>query len=267
MIHFGSALIAAHAPLVHLPVRTGQCKEFIMSRLYAVTMLLAASLLGLSAGCADSEQDRRMVMLEDQNRSLQQAVEEANRRMRALDEERTNLATDRNRAGADRQRLMTELAAERQANQDLQARLDAVPPPAPVASGWTRVEGGAMIRLKGSVLFKVGSNALTDQARKTLDQVAAVIKSDYADKDILVIGHTDDQPIEKSGWDDNYQLSAERSLAVVRYLLGRGIPATRLVVSGCGEYRPRAENVSSANREMNRRVELFAIELSALSEG
>jgi chemotaxis protein MotB len=122
-----------------------------------------------------------------------------------------------------------------------------------------------MIRLKGSVLFHVGSNALTDEARKTLDAVANVIKKDYPEKDILIIGHTDDQPIEKSGWDDNYQLSAERSLGVVRYLISRGISPKKLVVAGAGEYRERAPNSSDANREKNRRVELFAIELKALA--
>jgi len=236
-----------------------------MSRLKGVALWIVGSTVLAAAGCADSERDRHMTMLEDQNRSLQQAVEEANRRLQSLDQDRVSLAQERNQAAADRQRLTDQLAAAERANQDLQARLDSVPPPAPVASGWTAVEGGAMIRLKGSVLFQVGSNALTDEARKSLDSVAAVIKSDYPEKDILIIGHTDDQPIEKSGWDDNYQLSAERSLAVVRYLIGRGISPSRLVVAGCGEYRPRAENNSAANREKNRRVELFAIELKALS--
>ncbi|RME41480.1 MAG: flagellar motor protein MotB, partial [Planctomycetota bacterium] len=73
-------------------------------------------------------------------------------------------------------------------------------------------------------------------------------------------GHTDDTPIRKSGWKDNYELSAQRALAVVRYLGSKGIDFKRLIACACGEHRPRVPNRSAAERARNRRVEIFAVD-------
>ncbi|HRX87797.1 MAG TPA: OmpA family protein, partial [Phycisphaerae bacterium] len=57
-----------------------------------------------------------------------------------------------------------------------------------------------------------------------------------------------------------YELSAERALAVVRWLKERGVSPSRLVACGVGEYRPRVPNTSRDNRAKNRRVEIFALD-------
>jgi flagellar motor protein MotB len=128
------------------------------------------------------------------------------------------------------------------------------------APGWTPVPGGAMIAIEGSVLFAPGKIAVRNEARRTLDSIVSTVEGQYAEKDVMVFGHTDDQPIKKSGWADNYQLSTERSLAVVRYLKEHGVTPSRLVACGCGEHRPRVANSSEGNRASNRRVEIYAID-------
>ena len=143
------------------------------------------------------------------------------------------------------------------------SELETRKPEAP--AGWTPVAGGGMITIENSVLFAPGRPTLRQQARRALDAVASTLEGEYGDKDILVFGHTDDQPIKKSGWQDNWQLSTERSLAVVRYLRDRGVSPTRLVGCGCGEHRPRVANSSDSNRAANRRVEIYAIDPAMLN--
>jgi chemotaxis protein MotB len=117
-----------------------------------------------------------------------------------------------------------------------------------------------MIAIEGSVLFDSGKVKLKGEGPKVLDAIASTVASRYSDKDIMVFGHTDDAPIKKSGWKDNYELSAQRALAVVRYMAERGISPRQLVACGCGEHRPRVANDSNKSRAQNRRVEIFALD-------
>ena len=72
---------------------------------------------------------------------------------------------------------------------------------------------------------------------------------------LQVDGHTDDVPV--SGvYRDNWQLSTERALSVVRYLIQQGVPAERLAATGYGEFQPIAKGTSIDARSRNRRIEL-----------
>jgi chemotaxis protein MotB len=117
-----------------------------------------------------------------------------------------------------------------------------------------------MIAIEGEVLFDSGKVKLRSGAKGVLQKVRDVVGNQYVDKDILIFGHTDDQPIKKSGWEDNYQLSSERALAVVRWMKENGITPNRLVACGAGEFRPRVPNSNAKNRQQNRRVEIFALD-------
>lgn len=147
----------------------------------------------------------------------------------------------------------------------LRADLAGRPIVEPAPAGWTAVPGGGMISIEENILFAPGKAVLRDEARKTLDGIVSTLSGEYGSKDIMVIGHTDDRPIKKSGWADNFELSAERGLAVVRYLKDHGVAPDRLVAAGCGEHRPRVPNTTEPNRLSNRRVEIFALESTARS--
>jgi chemotaxis protein MotB len=187
-------------------------------------------------------------------------LEEANRtltgRLNLTRGELESAVRDRNELNQRFQSTLSEIDA-------LNSQLAARPEPQEAATGWTAVPGGAMIAIEGQVLFEPGKITLRDEARAMLDAVRSTLEGEYSNKDVLVFGHTDDRPIKKSGWADNYQLSTERALAVVRYLSGQGVSAKRLVACGCGEHRPRAANTSQANRAMNRRVEIYALDPQA----
>lgn len=225
----------------------------MMARKQWITLGLASLVAIAGPGCAENKYKERISMLEDQNRQL---TDELNRASANMDDaERRRSEWDRALAEARREadRLRMQLAeAQNQPPQIIRE-------PA-AAPGWTNVPGGAMIAIEGSVLFAPGKTVLRDQAKKTLDSIVSAVQGQYSDKDILVFGHTDNTPIKKSGWEDNWQLSSERALAVVRYLGSRGVGSARLAACGCGEHRPRASNSDESGRSKNRRVEIFALE-------
>jgi chemotaxis protein MotB len=185
------------------------------------------------------------------------ALEERNRQ---LNNQLNRARADLDAATRDRAALDQRLAAAIRDVDSLRAQLSDRPEPEAAPAGWTAVPGGGMIAIEESILFAPGKVTLREEARRTLDGIVSTIEGEYAGKDIMVFGHTDDRPIKKSGWADNWQLSTERALAVVRYLREHGVSAARLVAAGCGENRPRVENNTEPNRLANRRVEIFAID-------
>ena len=71
-----------------------------------------------------------------------------------------------------------------------------------------------------------------------------------------VVGHTDTDPIKKSKWKDNWELSAQRALSVLRYLVKRGITKEKIQAVGCGESQSIASNSTASGKARNRRVEI-----------
>ena len=77
---------------------------------------------------------------------------------------------------------------------------------------------------------------------------------------VIVVGHTDDQPIHSLKFKDNFALSAARAKAVLA-ILGQGLDDPgRLESGGAGASQPIALPPDlPANRARNRRVELTYI--------
>jgi chemotaxis protein MotB len=122
-----------------------------------------------------------------------------------------------------------------------------------------RMHGEMMtVTLHDEVLFAPGSADLKPGSKKLLDKVASVLTGEYKGYSIRVEGHTDSTPIRKTKekWDDNWELSCNRALAVVRYLTQKGVEDGRIYAAGFGSVRPVAANTSVAGRAKNRRVEI-----------
>ena len=105
-------------------------------------------------------------------------------------------------------------------------------------------------------MFSSGKASLKSSTSKELDHIQSVLSSQYAGKQVDVIGHTDSDPIKKSKWKDNWELSAQRALSVTRYLVEHGFAQGQIRAVGCGEARPVASNENSAGKAKNRRVEI-----------
>ncbi|MHC4665617.1 MAG: OmpA/MotB family protein [Planctomycetota bacterium] len=116
--------------------------------------------------------------------------------------------------------------------------------------------GTITVTLENKILFSPGKATLKSATSRELDHIESVLRSKYSGKPIDVVGHTDSDPIKRSPWKDNWELSAQRALSVVRYLVKRGMPEDEIRAVGCGAAKPVADNSTAAGKAKNRRVEI-----------
>ena len=120
------------------------------------------------------------------------------------------------------------------------------------------VKGGVVyVSISDKLLFRSGSHKITERAKEVLGKLANVI-NDHNDINILVEGHTDNVPIDRSCFEDNWDLSVKRATAVVRVLQENYYVAPeRMTAAGRGEYIPKADNETDEGRSQNRRTEII----------
>ena len=118
-----------------------------------------------------------------------------------------------------------------------------------------RTERGVRVRLSEAMLFPVADATLEDRAAVPLAVIAWALK-DFP-HEVVVEGHTDDRPVLGGTYRSNWELSVARSYAVLACLAAAGLPPTRLVAAGYGEFLPAASNATERGRAANRRVELL----------
>lgn len=114
-------------------------------------------------------------------------------------------------------------------------------------------ERGVRVTFIDSIAFASGAVELNESARDVLRTVAELATSASA---VEVEGHTDDRPIATAAYPSNWELSAARAAAVVRFLVDQpgALPPDRYVAVGYGEFRPRAPNDIPEGRARNRRI-------------
>lgn len=125
-----------------------------------------------------------------------------------------------------------------------------------------RVVGDRFI-FQSEVLFATGQANISDAGKEQLAEIASALREieEVIPKDIpwvlQIEGHTDSDPIaDNPFFKDNWDLSTERALSVVRFLRSEGIPANRLAAAGYGEFQPIDTQNSEAAKQRNRRIEL-----------
>jgi chemotaxis protein MotB len=116
--------------------------------------------------------------------------------------------------------------------------------------------GTITVTLPNAILFDSGKAELKRATSTELDHIRSVLRDKYPGKQVDVVGHTDTDPIKKSKWKDNWELSAQRALSVLRYLVKRGISEKDIQAVGCGESQPIASNSTASGKAKNRRVEI-----------
>jgi type VI secretion system protein ImpK len=111
-------------------------------------------------------------------------------------------------------------------------------------------------------LFASGSATVNVQHYEVLRRVADAL--DLVPGRVLVVGHTDDQPLTSFRYRDNFELSRERAVAVVGVLRLAIDKNARLEWTGVGSTEPRYKPESlPENRARNRRVEIVHLRENA----
>jgi chemotaxis protein MotB len=115
-----------------------------------------------------------------------------------------------------------------------------------------------ILRVKGQVLFPPASSTFDPKAKKVLNELAKIIIQ-HPEYRLDVGGHTDPRPISTPKYDSNWELSALRATAVLRYLVDQGVSPRRMTATGYADTDPIVPNTSLENMAKNRRVE-FVLE-------
>jgi chemotaxis protein MotB len=118
---------------------------------------------------------------------------------------------------------------------------------------------GVEIAINAKVLFHSGEARLLPDSIGVLDGVAKVLATHSA-KNILVEGHSDSVPIATAQYASNWELSAARAGAVVRFFVDKGIEPHRLSAIGRADNVPLVLGDDVAARAANRRVTILVQE-------
>lgn len=117
--------------------------------------------------------------------------------------------------------------------------------------------GNYVISIPAEITFPSGKAELTKQGKEALKVVARVLLEDHGGGHYWIEGHTDTDPITKSNWDSNRDLSVARAMAVLHFLVEDcNVPDERCVVAGHGQYDPLTANDDKSGKARNRRVEI-----------
>ena len=183
----------------------------------------------------------------------------------ALVVKNTNLQSQLSRAGVDNDALKAQLTDTKGTLgakiKELQDKL---------ASG---AGGGSAIRLAdgktplyyktlgGDLLFSSGMATLTAGGQKALAGIVVELKAKHSGQVVRVYGYTDSDPIVKTRklWKDNLDLSANRAMAVARYLISKGIKRDLVETVAMGASRPVDNSGTKAGKARNRRVEIVVV--------
>ncbi len=112
---------------------------------------------------------------------------------------------------------------------------------------------------QSEVLFAIGSADLGEDGKEQLNSLVKALK-EIGNKIppeinwiLRVDGHTDSRPIKSTQFPSNWELSTARAIAVVQYMINKGIDGKHLVAAGFGEFQPLNTDVKDIER--NRRIE------------
>lgn len=131
----------------------------------------------------------------------------------------------------------------------------------PTNTGWSSGSdrapsgGSTVMTVAGDALFAAGSATIKSDARAELNRIASQLNGKWSGHPVMVVGHTDSDPLKKSKakWGSNENLSRARAQAVADYLATRGVSSGRMTVDGRGSSEPKGDKKSS------RRVEIVVM--------
>ena len=219
------------------------------------TIIVPVALGVILVGCVSTE---------DYNRS-QNANEALRGQLAALSEYQTSLEAENSRLSQDLIRVGRD-AVDAAWIEQQKAKLDRLLGQFQDGGSLQGTEGvivkqtseGLVFQVQGEVLFESGKADVTSSGQETLRRLIPTLRS--VGKRIRVDGHTDDDPILRSGWETNLHLSAGRALSVAAFLTANGLAEDIVSIGAFGEYRPTEMGNTPEVKRANRRVEILMVD-------
>jgi chemotaxis protein MotB len=231
-------------------------------------MLAALAVAAVVAGCGGRNWERDYAELERELNSTRAELERSQARLTELEGQNSELGRLLEARGESLTEVQRLLQAAREREQQQIQRLASLRAMARsfrdmVAAGQLRVRivrGNMVVELPENVLFDSGEARLRGAGQSALDQVASILAR-VENRNFLVAGHTDNVPTGRYNrrFPSNWELSAARGVAVVRYLADHGMPPERMAAAGYADTQPVASNDSDAGRAQNRRIEIIVL--------
>jgi chemotaxis protein MotB len=116
--------------------------------------------------------------------------------------------------------------------------------------------GKIYVSMENKLLFNSGSWAVGSEGKKAVEQLATVL-SNNSDINVLIEGHTDNDPYKGNTVLDNWDLSVKRATAIVRILKNKGVNPTQITAAGRSEFVPVGTNKTKEGKAKNRRIEII----------
>ena len=108
------------------------------------------------------------------------------------------------------------------------------------------------VTFEGGILFPTGKSTINSTAQKHLSDFAASVNAN-PNTNVQIFGYTDNT----GGMEANQRVSTARANAVMDYLKGKGVAASRLTAEGLPMTDYIADNSTAEGRAQNRRVEIY----------
>ncbi|NBU99102.1 MAG: endoflagellar motor protein, partial [Spirochaetia bacterium] len=116
-------------------------------------------------------------------------------------------------------------------------------------------KGRIIINFYEMITFNSGSSDLKTEGKRILDKIEKVINTPNYSK-ISIEGNTDDDPVRNSKFKDNWQLSTDRALSVLEYLIyTKKLNPEKFTIVGNAFYNP----IHTLDKSKNRRVDIVLI--------
>ena len=224
----------------------------------AITVLAIAAFL---AACGVKEEVYKAKELEAQ-KYLKQYQDEAQRsadlekKLAAVGGSKEQLEREKGQLVAEKDRLTAEKVALEKKSSEYERLAGSLK--SQISAGQielSELRGKLTVKLKDKILFASGSAFIGREGKAALDNVAEAFKG-LQGRSVLVAGYTDDVPTNPKIFATNWELSAARAIAVVKYLQSKGVEPVMLGAAGFSEYRPVALNDTPEGRSLNRRIEI-----------
>jgi chemotaxis protein MotB len=116
---------------------------------------------------------------------------------------------------------------------------------------------GLVISFRQAALFPSGTATVLEDALQPVSKIAQAIRE--IPNPVRLEGHTDSVPIHNDLYQSNWELSAARSIALMRLLTEDGVPVEKLSIAGYADNAPAESNATEEGRARNRRVDVVVL--------